>query len=260
MLNAPYSLRAVIPLVSIHVKEVFPMSRLRCRILAFSLAFAGAFSLAAEDLTVISKTTFGGKSGTSTQWMSSTKSRTSDANTDAIIEFKTGRYVFVEHKKKEYWETTVEEMAAYFDALQKDLKGNPMFESMFGGPDDVKVEKLKTSRKIAGYDCDDYEMSMGPSFVFEFCAAKALKPPPQYYEGRKYSFASMGPMGKRYMKMFEEMRKIEGFPLSLEMDVDMGMTKQQTLSEATEVKKGPIDDSVFAVPAGYKKGKSPFKR
>ncbi len=236
------------------------MIRLRRRTLAFSFATAFALTLAAQDLTVISKTTMGGRTGTSTQYMSSTKSRTTDAQNDAIIEFKTGRYAFVDHKKKEYWETTVEEMASYFDSLQKDMKGNPMFESMFGGPSDVKVEKTKKSRKIAGYDCDDYELSMGPSLMFGFCAAKGLKPPPQYYEGRKYSFASMGPMGTRYMKMFDEMRKIEGYPLTLEMDVDMGVMKQKTLSEAVEVKKGPIDESVFAIPAGYKKGKSPFKR
>lgn len=236
------------------------MTRLARRTLAFSIAFAGAVSLAAEDLTVISKTSMGDHSGTSTQYLSSTKSRTSDGQSDAIIEFKTGRLVFVDHKKKEYSETTMDEMAAFFDSLQKDLKGNPMFESMFGDADDVKVEKKKTSRKIAGYDCDDYEMSMGESLVFEFCAAKALKPPPQYYEGRKYSFASMGPMGKRYMKMFEEMRKIEGFPLAMEMDVDMGVVKQTTVSEATEVKKGAIPESVFEIPVGYKKTKSPFKR
>jgi hypothetical protein len=238
----------------------FFMTRIPRRALAFSVAFAGALSLAAQDLTVVSKTTIDGKSGTSTQWMSSTKSRTSDGTNDAITEFKTGRLAFVDHKKKEYWETTVEEMASYFDALMKDVKGNPMFEQMFGGPDTVKVEKLKTSQKVAGYDCDDYEMSMGSALVFEFCAAKGLKPPPQYYEGRKYSFASMGPMGTRYMKMFDEMRKVEGYPLTQDMTVDLGVMKQKHVSEAIEVKKGPIDDSVFAIPAGYKKGKSPFKR
>ena len=236
------------------------MTRFRRRTLTFSIGFAGALSLAAQDLTVVSKTTMGNNAGTSTQYVSSTKTRTTDGQNDAIIEFKTGRLVFVDHKKKEYSETTMEEMAAYFDSLQRDLKGNPMFDAMFGAPDDVKVEKLKTSRKIAGYDCDDYELSMGEAFVFGFCAAKALKSPPQYYEGRKYSFASMGPMGKRYMKMFEEMKRIEGFPLTLEMDVDMGVVKQTMLSEATEVKKGPIPESVFEIPAGYKKTKSPFKR
>lgn len=236
------------------------MTRLRRRTLVASIAFAATLSLAAQDLTVVSKTTIDGKSGTSTQWMSSTKSRTSDGTNDAIMEFKTGRMAFVDHKKKEYWETTMEEMASYFDALMKDVKDNPMFEQMFGGPDTVKVEKLKTSQKVAGYDCDDYEMSMGSALVFEFCAAKGLKPPPQYYEGRKLSYASMGPMGTRYMKMFDEMRKIEGYPLAQVMDVDLGVVKQKHLSEAIEVKKGPIPESTFEVPAGYKKGKSPFKR
>ena len=128
------------------------MTRLRCRALVASVAFAGALSLAAQDLTIISKTTMGGRAGTSTQYLSSTQTRTTDGQNDAIIEFKTGRLVFVDHKKKEYSETSMEEMAAYFDSLQRDLKGNPMYESMFGGPDDVKVEKLKTSRKVAGYD------------------------------------------------------------------------------------------------------------
>lgn len=236
------------------------MTRLLRRILAFLLAFAGALSVTAQDLTVVSMTTIDGKSGTSTQWMSSTKSRTSDGTNDAIMEFKTGRMAFVDHKKKEYWETTMEEMASYFDALMKDVKGNPMFEQMFGGPDTVKVEKLKTSQKVAGYDCDDYEMSMGSALVFEFCAAKGLTPPPQYYEGRKYSFASMGPMGTRYMKMFDEMRKIEGYPLAQVMDVDLGVVKQRHLSEAIEVKKGPIAESVFAIPAGYAKKPSPLKK
>jgi hypothetical protein len=60
--------------------------------------------------------------------------------------------------------------------------------------------------------------------------------------------------------MFEEMKKINGFPLSLAMDMDMGMAKTHTLTEATEVKKGPIPDSTFDIPAGYAKKPSPFKK
>lgn len=228
--------------------------------LALSLVVAIAGPLAAEDLTVVSKIRMGDHSGTSTQYVTSTRSRTTDGQTDSIIEYPTGRMVFIDHKKKEYWETTIQEMAAYMDKLEKDMKDNPMVASMFGGAEDVEVEKGKGSRKVAGYDCDDYTMSMGRSFVFEFCAAKALQPPPQYFDGGKLSYAAMGPMGKRYAKMFEEMKKIKGFPLSLEMDMDLGMMKQQTLSEATEVKKGAIPDSTFDVPAGYKKKPSPFKK
>jgi hypothetical protein len=67
-------------------------------------------------------------------------------------------------------------------------------------------------------------------------------------------------MGKRFSKMFDEMKKIKGYPLASDMDVDMGMMKMRTDSEATEVRKGAIPASTFDVPAGYKKKSSPFKR
>ena len=230
------------------------------RSLVLTLAFGTALPLCAEDLTVVSKVTMGEKTGTSTQYMTSTKSRSTDGQADSIIDFPTGKLTFIDHQKKTYWETTLEEMAAYMDGLERDMKGNPMLARMFGGSDEVSVERGKVSRKVAGYDCDEYTMKMGESFVFDVCAAKGLQPPPQYYEGRKLSFAAMGPMGKRYAKMFEEMKKVKGYPVALDMDVDMGMTKISTTTEATEVRKGPIPASTFDIPAGYAKKPSPFKR
>lgn len=236
------------------------MTRLGRPALALALAATLAPALAAEDLTVVSKVTAGDHSGTSTQYMTSTKSRSTDGQSDSIIDFPTGRLTFIDHKTKSYWETTLEEMAAYMDKLEKDMKGNPMLAGMFGGSDAVSVERGKGTRKIAGYDCDEYTMKMGESFEFDVCAAKGLQPPPQYYEGRKLSSAAMGPMGKRFAKMFDEMKKVKGYPIALDMDVDMGMTKMSTKSEAVEVKKGPIPASTFDVPAGYAKKSSPFKK
>ena len=227
---------------------------------AFALSAVFALPLVAEDLTIVSKVTIGGRSSTSTQYMTSTKSRSTDGQNDSIIDFPTGRLTSVDHKKKEYWETTVQEMAAYMDKLEQDMKGNPMLSSMFGGATEVSVEKGKRSRKVAGYDCDEYTMKMGESFVFEICAAPGLEPPAQYFEGRKLTYAAMGPMGKRFAKMFDEMKKIKGYPLAMDMDVDMGMAKMATVSEAIEVKKGAIPDSTFEIPAGYSKKPSPFKK
>jgi hypothetical protein len=228
--------------------------------LVLSMAAALTLPLVAEDLTVVSKVTTGDRSGTSTQYMTSTKSRTTDGQADTIMDYPTGKMTVIDHKKKTYWEATIEEMTAYMDRLQKDMQGNPMLEKMFGGPDEVSVEKGKGSRKVAGYDCDEYTMRMGDSFVFDLCAARGLQPPPQYYEGRKLSSASMGPMGRRFGKMFEEMKKIKGYPLALDMDTNMGMAKMKTSSEAIEVKKGAIPASTFEIPAGYEKKPSPFKR
>jgi Domain of unknown function (DUF4412) len=236
------------------------MTRFGRFLLALCLLAGPALALAAEDLTVISKVTIGGRTGTGTQYLSSSKSKSSDAETDTIIDFPTGQMTFIEHRSKSYWETSLEEMSAYMDRLYRDVKDNPMLASMFGGSDAVSVEKGKGSRKIAGYACDDYTMKMGENFVFEICAAPALQPPPQYYEGRKLSYAAMGPMGKRFAAMFDEMKKIKGFPLASDVDADMGMVKMQVTSEATEVKKGAISATTFEIPAGYKKKASPFKR
>ena len=236
------------------------MMRLGRLPVVLALAAAAALPLAAEDLTIVSKVTTGTRSGTSTQYLSSTKSRTTDGQTDSIIDFPTGTLTFVDHQKKIYWETTIEEMAAFMDKLEKDMKGNPMLANMFGGPENVSVVKGKGSKKIAGYDCDQYTLKMGENFVFDVCAARGLQPPPQYYEGRKLSYAAMGPMGKRFAKVFEEMKKIKGYPIALDMDVDMGMSKMSSTSEAVEVKKGPIPQSTFDPPAGYAKKPSPYKR
>ena len=225
--------------------------------LALSVA-ALAVPLGAEDLTVVSKTSIGDRVGTSTQYMTSTRSRSTDGQTDSIVEFSTGHFLFVDHRAKEYWESSIQEMATYFDRAEKANKGNPAFDAMFGGANDVVVEKEKRSRKVAGYDCDEYTMRMGRALVFELCAAKGLEAPAKYFEGRKASFAAMGPLGKWYAKMFDEMKKIKGYPLSVAIDLDMGTMKQHTVSEATEVRKGPIPASTFEIPAGYKKKPSPF--
>ena len=131
-------------------------------VLALSIA-AAALPLWGQDLTVVSKTTVGDRAGTSTQYMTSTKSRSTDGQTDSIVEFATGRFLFMDHNTKEYWESSTQEMAAYFDKAEQSMKGNPVFESMFGGPDDVVIEKGKGSRKIAGYDCDEWRRRPGIS-------------------------------------------------------------------------------------------------
>lgn len=230
------------------------------RNLVLAIAFAIALPCAAEDLTVVSKVTVGDRAGTATQYVTSTKARTTDGQADTIIDFPTGKLTMIDHKAKTYWETTIEEMAGYMDRIEAQMKGNPMTARMFGGDAEVSVERGKGSRKFAGYDCDDYIMKMGEGWEMDFCAAKGLEPPPQYYEGRKLSYAAMGPMGKRFSKMFDAMKKVKGFPIALDMDADMGMARIQTSQEATEIKKGAIPASTFDVPAGYSKKPSPFKR
>src|SRR5512135_838811 len=87
------------------------------RIPRFVFAAAAAVLLTAsafaEDLTVVFKTTGGGKVGTSTAYYSAEKMRTtSDGAGDMIIEYGPGRIVTIDHQRKEYSEITMAEMDA----------------------------------------------------------------------------------------------------------------------------------------------------
>ena len=217
---------------------------------------------AAEDLTIVSKVSSpkGDSSGTQTQYITPDRIRTSDPSHDTILDLKTGTLTLVDNKKKQYSEATLEEMRAFMGQLDAAMSGNPMMERMLGKAQAVTVTKGGETKKIAGYDTQQYVLSMGDTMRFEIWAAPALDTPMQYFDARKALYATMGPIGKRFDTMFEEMKKIKGFPLATTMDYKMMMVRQQTLTEATEVRRGPIDPGVFQAPAGYKKVASPFAK
>lgn len=212
-----------------------------------------------EDLTVVSRVTFGKSETASTHYIGSQRSRTTGDQADTIIDYPTGKLTVVDHKKKEYFETSVEEMSAYMDRMARKLKGSPA-ERMFAFDEEAKVEKLPGRKSFAGYDCEHYSVSFGDALELDLWTAPSLKAPPRYYDGRKAAFAAAGPLGKLFERAFEEMKKVKGFPLSTAFIIRTPMSRTETLSEATEVRKGPIPDSVFELPAGYKKKDSPFAK
>ena len=186
--------------------------------------------------------------------------RHSNGDNDSIMDLKAGRMTLIDHKKKEYSEFTLEEMAAFMNDMEKQMQGNPIMEKLMGGAlGEVSVKKGATPRKIAGYTCDEYIMSMGENMTWEMWTTPDVQPPMQYFDAYKAQFSSMGPMAKRMEKMVDEMRKLKGFPLATTMHMKMMMASVDTTTEATEVKKGPVAASVFEVPKDYKKKDAPFK-
>jgi hypothetical protein len=226
----------------------------------FGLAVVAALPAFGEDLTIVS-TVKGGKDRTltSTQYLSMDKARTSNGDSDTIVNYSTGAMIMIDNRKREYWETSAAEMAAMFEQLQQ-AGGGALGGLLGGNVTDVAVQKVDGSKKVAGYDCVHYLLSMGDDMRFDIWAAPDLAAPLQYYDASKAPYAAMGPMGRRYQKMFDEMKKIKGFPLSMGISAKMMMVKIDTLSEATEVKKDPIPASVFETPVGYKKKDAPFKK
>ena len=79
----------------------------------------------------------------------------------------------------------------------------------------------------------------------------ALEPPARYFDARKVLYASLGPMARRFDRVYDEMKKIKGSPPPPRLPIAGG--RRQVSTEATEVRKGPIPDSVFTAPSDYRR-------
>jgi hypothetical protein len=216
----------------------------------------------AEDLTIVSTVKVGKNESTSTQYLTPTRARNNAGEADTITEFSSGRILNINHKKKEYYETSFEEMAATFQQAAAEFEKMPAFARKMLGADvrPVTVQKGAATRKIAGYDCTQYTLAMGEDMIFDLWVTPALEIPVRYVDSLSAPFAAMGPAGRRFEAMFAEMKKIKGVALAMGMNYKMAGKKLETLTEATEVRRGPIPESAFAIPAGYKKVKSPLAR
>lgn len=236
---------------------------------SFTLALAASLPVAAEDLTIVAKvTTNKGASGTSTTYLATDRVRTSSPDQDTIVDLKTGHFVFIDNKKKEYWETTAAEMEAaakqlqaQLDQMAEQMKNLPaaLRDKMGGGPPiAVTVEKGTGTKVVAGHTCQPYTVSMGDTMKVEMWVAPDVEYPAQSLDARKALF--VGPTMQKFAKVFEEMKKIKGYPL-LEVTTMkmMGQTVQST-HEVTQITKGAIAASAFETPAGYKKKDSPFNK
>jgi hypothetical protein len=128
----------------------------------------------------------------------------------------------------------------------------------------VDVKKTGTTRKIAGYNCDNWTITMGPTKT-EHCVTTELPVPVQtwdayrdFAEGMRSMMASMGPMAKGVTDMAAKMKEMRGYPLATSTSMSMMGHSSSSSSEVVEVKKGAIPASAWEVPAGYKKVDNPM--
>jgi hypothetical protein len=213
----------------------------------------------AEDLTIVSTvSTPRGTTRTQTQYLSTSRIRLSGDERDTIVDLRSGKVMLLDNRRRQYSETTLDELRAFLDQMEAAMDGRPLFDRAIGATASVSVEKGTSGKKVAGYDTDSYTLAMGDSMRMEVWTTTALEPPARYFDARKILYATMGPMGRRFDRLFDEMKKIKGFPLATTLDYRMRVSRRQVSSEATEVRKGPIPDSVFASPSDYAKIESPF--
>jgi len=151
--------------------------------------------------------------------------------------------------------------------MKQQMEGMPpavreKMEKMMGGmADSVTVTKGGT-RKVAGYDCQEFVIAMGQTMKTNTCNTTALSFPIPEVELRRFTSFTSGmagsAMGKGMSKMADKMKEVQGIALSETTSFSLlGKTKTSG-REAVEVKQGPVDPSVFSLPAGYKKVTSAF--
>lgn len=237
---------------------------------------------ASQGLTITSKVSDDeGKTSIRTSYLSDDGVRTPAGNFDFIFDTKSGNLTTIDHGKKTYYITTQKDFEAISERIREAMNSpevKRMHEQMNSMPPEqrkqieasmrsmftVDVQKLGTSRTIAGYKCDNWMVTVGPS-KSEECVTTAIKLPAHAWDMYKAAFDSLktmrsaiGPMAGDASSMQEQLKKIKGLPLATKTTVSiMGQSRTNT-NEVTDIKNGAIPASAFEVPAGYTKVDNPM--
>ena len=234
---------------------------------------AANVSQASDDLTVISNETANGKStGVSTQYISSDHMRISSPDGGMIFDLKNGVTTTLNDTEKTYYETTkrdIEAIGAMYAEKMKDPKmkqGMAMMQGM-GTAMSASTEVTKTgeTRKVAGFNCDVWKISMGGgTMTTTECVTNELTYPvstrnafTDYGDSMRKAMSGFGPSADAAKQLAEKMKAIKGYPVATSTLVAVAGMKQTTGSEVTEIRHTAIPASTWAVPAGYTKIENP---
>ena len=216
-----------------------------------------AASLLAGDLTI----TMTGKGkyndGPQTHYWSSRYMRINNPGSkhDTLVDYANGVNYTIDHDKKVIQKMSWDDLEAAVEGMAKQFKDMPpQILAMMpgGGGGEVSVED-EGKETVVGRHCRKWKITMG-KMVIETSNDASLKPPmPAASYTRflrlKNLAGAMGPAAMNMKKLGEEMAKIQG--MALKTRTVMPMVGEMS-TEATEVKEGPIAESVFALPVGYK--------
>jgi len=231
-----------------------------------------AFSpLTAQDLKITYKTKVGAmlmsQKGTEVEYHSKHYKRTNDLNEkrDTLIDYRDFVSYEIDHKYKILRWTTLEyalkakeltatDLKEAMDA-DKDGKEREKLEKYLGKKTEASIKRTGTE-VIAGRNCDKWEISAG-KFTCKMSVDPSLVPPTPLDVLEKaaqleFNDILANPILGNMGKLFEAISKIKGIQLKSEIVMPIGPITIKMLREATAVTLGPIPDSAFELPKGYK--------
>ena len=251
-----------------------------------SIVLSTALSAIADDLTIVSKVTHdGGSPQIMTNYISSDHVRMSqpDGN-EAIFDLKGGQMIMMDGKKKTYYVVTRKDMDAMAAMMQERLNSPEVkkaqeqmknlppdaqktMESAMAGMFAVDVKKTGTSRTIAGYKCENWNVTIGQFSKSEECFTNDLKFPVQawdmyrsYADSMKSMMGALGPMARSMTTRQEQLKKLKGFPLAKTTTTSVMGRRSVSTSEVTSIKQGSIPASAWEIPADYAKVDNPMMK
>ena len=204
---------------------------LSARVHALALAGALAAPLCAEDLTLVWKVSGRGDApGKRTQYIGAHGMRSAEGDKDFIADLSAGKITMIDHRKKEYSETTLGEIEAAMqrasarmreasarmqDDDRDDATRDPRRSWARARAPGLAVSVTKGgTRRIAGYEAQQYTLSLGEAVTTEMWNTKEL-PLPVQDPGEFRKLAAIGlPSVQGMDEVFVEMKKVEGVSLA----------------------------------------------
>jgi len=251
------------------------------------LVLAPALPALADDLTIVSRVSRGDEPPTTaTSYVSADRVRVVQADgREFMADMKSGDITMMDGRKKQYSVITRQDLEAFKARMQQQMNSPEMQkaqEQMKNLPPDIQkrmqaamgglvnaliVQKTGTTRKVAGYTCENFSVSFGQFSRSEQCMSTELPLPDQAWESyREFAnsmmgmMGAMGPMGKGVADLREKMKELKGFPLSVTTTTTLMGREIKSTSEVVEVKRGPVPASAWQLPAGYTKVDSPLMK
>lgn len=183
---------------------------------------------------------------------------------DLLVDYKDLTSYQIDHKNKTISIFTLDDMLKLTEMMNNRIQtASPekkkKMEKMFGGsPDDIaKTEQLGTEI-VAGRVCNKWRITIGKGNVYAVSADPTLElpiPKADLEKGDKLMDSNimiLAGVAPTLSKLQEERAKIKGFPLKMNSQMVLGPFTLKIKQEVTKIEEGPIPESIFELPKGYK--------
>lgn len=221
-----------------------------------------------EGVTIVFRVSGPDWEKTATHYYTASKVSFDQGDAATVVDLATGRIVMMSMTKKQYSETTFVEieqaMTSVSAQMEKAMAGIPegLRKKMMGDAErDVALTKGDI-RTVASVSCQNYVVALGEKTRMETCAALAFDPPFDRAHLRNLALVT-APIAKGHSglnKMVEKLREIPGLSLASSMALSLMGRKIETSTEATQIRRGPIDGAHFEIPQDFQKIDSPFAK